>query len=104
MLAPVRKVEVKFLAAYSCFSSLSMVTGIRRDAWANAHHIPSEEDKQLDQRGTCLHWELQGTAADQQTNAKRRQSMAGGRIGEGTEAISDGFSPRLDNLRLAVRF
>jgi hypothetical protein len=30
------------------------VTGIRQDAWANAHRIPVEEDKPEDERGTYL--------------------------------------------------
>ncbi len=31
------------------------VTGIRQDAWANAHRIPVEEAKPADERGTYLH-------------------------------------------------
>jgi hypothetical protein len=31
------------------------VTGIRQDAWANAHRIPVEEEKPADERGTYLH-------------------------------------------------
>jgi hypothetical protein len=34
------------------------VTGIRQDAWANAHRIPNEEDKPEDKRGTYLYPEL----------------------------------------------
>ncbi len=45
------------------------VTGIRQDAWANAHRIPNEEDKPLEKHGTYLHPELFGAAADKQTNA-----------------------------------
>jgi len=33
------------------------VTGIRQDAWANAHRIPNEEDKPLEKRGTYLYSE-----------------------------------------------
>ena len=47
------------------------VTGIRQDAWANAHRIPNEEDKPVEQRGTYLHPELFG-AADKQTDASLR--------------------------------
>jgi len=36
------------------------VTGIRQDAWANAHRIPVEEDKPAAQRGYYLHPELFG--------------------------------------------
>jgi len=31
------------------------VTGIRRDAYANAHRMPVEEDKPIDERGKYLH-------------------------------------------------
>ena len=34
------------------------VTGIRQDAWANAHRIPVEEDKPEAERGSYLHPEL----------------------------------------------
>jgi hypothetical protein len=37
-----------------------MVTGIRQDAWANAHRIPVEEEKAAADRGHYLHPELQG--------------------------------------------
>ncbi len=46
------------------------VTGIRKDAWANAHRIPVEEDKPQDQRGTYLHPELYGP--DKNTDATLR--------------------------------
>ena len=36
------------------------VTGIRQDAWANAHRIPVEEPKSEEERGTYLHPELFG--------------------------------------------
>src|ERR1700723_3542481 len=36
------------------------VTGIRQDAWANAHRIPVEELKSEEERGTYLHPELFG--------------------------------------------
>jgi len=36
------------------------VTGIRQDAWANAHRIPVEEDKPADERGFYLHPEVFG--------------------------------------------
>ncbi len=46
------------------------VTGIRQDAWANAHRIPTEEDKPLEKRGTYLHPELYGP--DKNTDATLR--------------------------------
>jgi len=39
------------------------VTGIRRDAWAQAHRIPVEEDKPAEDRGRYLHPELYGKPA-----------------------------------------
>lgn len=36
------------------------VTGIRQDAWANAHRIPVEEDTPADEHGFYLHPELFG--------------------------------------------
>jgi hypothetical protein len=43
------------------------VTGIRQDAWANAHRMPNEEDKPQQKRGTYLNPELFG--ADNATHA-----------------------------------
>jgi hypothetical protein len=40
------------------------VTGIRQDAWANAHRIKVEEDKPESERGTYLHPELFGASTD----------------------------------------
>jgi hypothetical protein len=40
------------------------VTGIRQDAWANAHRIAVEEDKPAAQRGTYLHPEAFGQPAE----------------------------------------
>jgi hypothetical protein len=34
------------------------ITGVRQDAWANAHRIPNEVDKPASERGTYLHPEL----------------------------------------------
>ena len=41
------------------------VTGIRRDAFADKHRIPVEEDKSPDERGTYLHPEEHGRPRDQ---------------------------------------
>ncbi len=38
------------------------VTGVRQDAWANAHRIPLEEEKPAAARGTYLHPEAFGQA------------------------------------------
>jgi len=45
------------------------VTGIRQDAWANAHRSPAEEDKPAEERGTYLHPELYGASADKNKDA-----------------------------------
>ncbi|HEY0701464.1 MAG TPA: hypothetical protein VGD60_01735 [Candidatus Acidoferrales bacterium] len=41
------------------------VTGIRHDAWANAHRIPTEEEKPANEQGTYLHPELFGAPPEQ---------------------------------------
>jgi len=41
------------------------VTGIRQDAWANAHRIPVEEEKPEAERGSYMHPELYGADEDQ---------------------------------------
>ncbi len=41
-----------------------MVTGIRQDAWANAHRIPTEEAKPANEQGYYLHPELFGAGAE----------------------------------------
>ncbi len=45
------------------------VTGIRQDAWANAHRIPNEQDKPAAERGHYLHPELYGASAEKNTDA-----------------------------------
>jgi hypothetical protein len=45
------------------------VTGIRKDAWANAHRIATEEDKPSEKRGTYLYPELYGASADKNEDA-----------------------------------
>ena len=42
-----------------------MVTGIRHDAYAEAHRIPTEEEKPADEHGKYLHPELFGAGAEQ---------------------------------------
>src|SRR6266852_5624940 len=44
-----------------------MVTGIRQDAWANAHRIPVEEEKPAIERGYYLHPELYGQPPQKST-------------------------------------
>ena len=41
------------------------VTGVRQDAWANAHRIPVEENKDGKERGSYLHPELFGQPPEQ---------------------------------------
>jgi hypothetical protein len=42
------------------------VTGIRQDAWANAHRIPVEEQKDARERGFYIHPELYGAPPEKQ--------------------------------------
>ncbi len=48
------------------------VTGIRHDAFANAHRVSVEEEKPLDERGHYLHPELFGAPSEQAIDAARR--------------------------------
>jgi trimeric autotransporter adhesin len=45
------------------------VTGIRHDAWANAHRIPTEEVKPANEQGKYLHPELFGAGPEKQVGA-----------------------------------
>jgi hypothetical protein len=45
------------------------VTGIRQDAWANAHRIPTEEVKPANEQGHYLHPELFGAGPDRAVGA-----------------------------------
>src|SRR4029077_15700149 len=63
-----------------------MVTGIRQDAWANAHRIPGEEEKPPRERGYYLHPELYGqppqksTAWAQHPDVMRKKGQAPGKL------------------------
>jgi trimeric autotransporter adhesin len=50
------------------------ITGIRQDAWANAHRVPVEVEKPANERGYYLHPELFGASQDQKL--PRRQHPA----------------------------
>jgi hypothetical protein len=45
------------------------VTGIRHDAYADAHRIPTEEDKPADEHGKYLHPELFGAGPEKSVAA-----------------------------------
>jgi hypothetical protein len=51
------------------------VTGIRRDAWANAHRIPVEQDKPDRERGFYLHPELYGAPPEKRIDWARHPKM-----------------------------
>lgn len=53
------------------------VTGVRRDAWAEANRIPVEEEKPDGERGLYLHPELFGAPADAQIDLPAVQRHAG---------------------------
>jgi hypothetical protein len=52
-----------------------MVTGIRQDAWANAHRIPVEEEKPVQERGYYLHPELYGQPPQKSTEWATHQEV-----------------------------
>ena len=51
------------------------VTGVRQDAWANAHRIPIEEDKAAMERGSYLHPELFGQPAEKSVEWARHPEL-----------------------------
>jgi trimeric autotransporter adhesin len=54
-----------------------MVTGIRHDAWADAHRIPVEEVKPADEQGRYLHPELFGASPEMSISAAHHPVSAG---------------------------
>ncbi|MBV9265545.1 MAG: collagen-like protein [Acidobacteriaceae bacterium] len=52
------------------------VSGIRQDAWANAHRIPVEEEKSEKQRGFYLHPELYGQPLERSVVYAERPDLA----------------------------
>jgi len=51
------------------------ITGIRQDAWANAHRIPVEQEKEAKLKGFYLHPELYGAPAEKGTEWARHPEM-----------------------------
>jgi len=51
------------------------VTGIRQDAWANAHRIPVEEEKEARLKGYYIHPELYGAPPEKQIEWARHPQM-----------------------------
>ncbi len=51
------------------------ITGIRQDAWANAHRIPVEEQKDERERGHYIHPELYGAPVEQSVEWARHPAM-----------------------------
>jgi hypothetical protein len=51
------------------------ITGIRQDAWANAHRIPVEEEKEDRLKGFYIHPELYGAPAEKQIEWARHPEM-----------------------------
>jgi hypothetical protein len=52
-----------------------LLTGIRQDAWANAHRIPVEEEKPQAERGLYLHPTELGKPAASGIDAVRHAAM-----------------------------
>ncbi len=48
-----------------------LVTGIRQDAWANAHRMRVEEDKPTEEQGHYLHPELYGESEEKHVRLMR---------------------------------
>jgi len=57
-----------------------MVTGIRQDAWANAHRIPVEEEKPAQERGYFLHPELYGQPREKDIDRAKHPEIAKGAV------------------------
>jgi hypothetical protein len=51
------------------------VTGIRQDAWANAHRIPTEVEKPAEERGLYLHPQLYGAPEEKGIDWQRKTAM-----------------------------
>ena len=51
------------------------ITGIRQDAWANAHRIPVEEEKEARLKGFYIHPELYGAPPEKQIEWARHPQM-----------------------------
>jgi hypothetical protein len=51
------------------------ITGIRQDAWANAHRIPVEQEKEAKLKGFYLHPELYGAPAEKQVQWARHPEI-----------------------------
>src|SRR5271157_1834221 len=82
------------------------VTGVRQDAWANAHRIPVEVEKNAQERGYYIHPELYG-ASEQQSIAwarhpammKMKQEMRAGQL---ASAQKQAATNRAETLPLFV--
>jgi trimeric autotransporter adhesin len=57
------------------------VTGVRRDAWAESHRVPVEEDKPATERGTYLHPELFGAGPEASADQARQSAEPPERLG-----------------------
>jgi trimeric autotransporter adhesin len=51
------------------------VTGIRHDAWANAHRIPVQEDKPQNERGFYLHPDLYNQSPERSVDWARHDDV-----------------------------
>jgi hypothetical protein len=67
------------------------VTGIRQDAWANAHRIPTEEAKPANEQGRYLHPELFGAGPDKSVATMPAPTPA---VSQATAASADATGRR----------
>jgi len=68
------------------------VTGIRQDAWANAHRIPTEQLKPANERGLYQHPELFGMPAEKSIDAAKHPGAVKAMNAQRTP-IAPGFRP-----------
>ena len=66
------------------------VTGIRKDPYAEAHRIPVEEDKPVEERGHYLHPELYGQGGDAGIEAVRHPEAVKARQADAPHPVSAG--------------
>jgi hypothetical protein len=79
------------------------VTGIRQDAWANAHRIPTEELKPANEQGHYMHPELFGTGPDKAITAAHRSAPSSKASATPATAHNDGVNKKAAALSGATR-
>jgi hypothetical protein len=78
------------------------ITGVRQDAWANAHRIPVEEEKEARLKGFYIHPELYGAPPEKQIEWARHPEMMK-RMQEARQRMKEKQSPRSQSAALGPR-